>query len=83
MNDTRNANFTWDHRIRVPVTIHRVASSLLLVGFGTAKVILGYRGYEIAGTTLDWVLSIVISLVYVLCPSRLANTDDSLRVKWL
>lgn len=46
------------------VTLHRLTSSMLLLAFGITKAVLGYKGNVIAGTTLDWLVGILLTLVY-------------------
>lgn len=55
--------FLHDHRIRFAVTLHRLTSSMLLLAFGITKAVLGYKRNVVAGTTLDWLVGILLTLV--------------------
>lgn len=48
---------------RIAITLHRLTGSLLLLSFGVARAVVGYKGKGIASATLDWVLSIFLALV--------------------
>ncbi|KAF8318426.1 hypothetical protein DL93DRAFT_2075837 [Clavulina sp. PMI_390] len=50
-------------RPRLAITLHRLSGSILILGFGIAKAVLGYKGNALAGTTIDWILGVFLALL--------------------
>lgn len=51
--------------LRVRLTAYRLLNMGVVISFGSAKAILSAQGESAAPTTLDWVLGVLFTIVYV------------------
>ncbi|KAK7678710.1 hypothetical protein QCA50_018292 [Cerrena zonata] len=57
----------------VKLTAYRILNVSIITAFGVTKAIFTYKGYSALPTTLDWILGVILTVLYVHNPSKTAN----------